>query len=42
MQALATGKPVTILPDKTVAKLHSTVIARIAKSRASKHATSRK
>lgn len=28
MQALATGKPVTILPDKTVAKLHSAVIAR--------------
>ena len=28
MQALATGKPVTILPDKTVAQLHSAVIAR--------------
>lgn len=28
MQALATGKPVTVLPDKTVAQLYSEVIAR--------------
>ena len=28
MQALATGKPVTVLPDKIVAQLHSAVIAR--------------
>ena len=28
MQALATGKPVTVLPEKTVAQLHATVIAR--------------
>jgi len=28
MQALATGKPVTVLPEKTVAQLHAAVIAR--------------
>ncbi len=28
MQALATGKPVSVLPDKIVAQLHSAVIAR--------------
>jgi L-fuculose-phosphate aldolase len=28
MQALATGKPVTVLPDKIVAQLHSAVIVR--------------
>jgi L-ribulose-5-phosphate 4-epimerase len=28
MQALATGQPVTVLPEKTVAQLHATVIAR--------------
>ena len=28
MQALATGKPITVLPEKTVAQLHATVMAR--------------
>ena len=28
MQALATGKPVSVLPEKTVAQLHAAVIAR--------------
>jgi L-fuculose-phosphate aldolase len=28
MQALATGKPVTVLPEKTVVQLHAAVIAR--------------
>ena len=28
MEALATGRPVTVLPEKTVAQLHAAVIAR--------------
>ena len=28
MDALATGKPITVLPEKTVAQLHAAVIAR--------------
>ena len=37
MQALATGKTVTILPEKTVAQLHAAVVARQDREIARKH-----